>query len=74
MENGTMQKLEELLAELKETDIDMNITGFNFDEVDNMLNDITGSKEDDFNLDRSKLEEIEEPVQNPGDVWILGQT
>lgn len=39
-------KLEELLAELNETDIDMNTTGFSFDEIDDILKDITGSKED----------------------------
>lgn len=65
-------KLEELLAELKETEIDLDITGFSFDEVDNILKDITGSKEDDFDLDEA-LEEIEEPISKPGDVWILGK-
>lgn len=65
-------KLEELLAELKETDIDMDMTGFSFDEVDNMLKDITGSKEDDFDVDQA-LNEIEEPTSKPGDVWILGR-
>lgn len=64
-------KLEELLAELKETDIDMNITGFSFDEVDDILKDITGSKEDGFDLDKA-LNEIEEPITKPGDIWILG--
>jgi len=65
-------KLEELLAELKETDIDMDMTGFSFDEVDNMLKDITGSKEDDFEVDK-ELEKIKEPVTQLGDVWILGR-
>lgn len=65
-------KLEELLAELKETSIDMDMTGFSFDEVDNMLKDITGSKEDDFDVDQA-LNEIEEPTSKPGDVWILGR-
>lgn len=65
-------KLEELLAELKETDIDMDMTGFSFDEVDNMLKDITGSKEDDFDVDQA-LNEIEEPTSKPGDIWILGR-
>ena len=64
-------KLEELLAELKETDIDMDITGFSFDEVDNILKDITGSKEDNFDID-SAYEEIKEPITKPGDIWILG--
>ncbi len=65
-------KLEELLAELKETDIDMDITGFSFDEVDDMLKDITGSKEDDFDIAQA-LDEIEEPISKLGDVWILGR-
>ncbi len=65
-------KLEELLAELKETNIDMDMTGFSFDEVDNMLKDITGSKEDDFDVDQA-LNEIEEPTSKPGDIWILGR-
>jgi len=65
-------KLEELLAELKEADIDMDMTGFSFDEVDSILKDITGSKEDDFDLDEA-LNEIEEPVSKPGDIWILGK-
>lgn len=65
-------KLEELLAELKEADIDMDMTGFSFDEVDNILKDVTGSKEDDFDLDEA-LNEIEEPVTKPGDIWILGK-
>lgn len=65
-------KLEELLAELKQTDIDMDITGFSFDEVDEILKDITGSKEDDFDLDQA-LVEIEEPISKRGDVWILGK-
>ena len=65
-------KLEELLAELKQTDIDMDITGFSFDEVDEILKDIIGSKEDDFDLDQA-LNEIEEPISKRGDVWILGK-
>lgn len=64
-------KLEELLAELKETNIDMDMTGFSFDEVDDIIKDITGSKEDEFNLDEI-LEEIDEPVTKVGDIWILG--
>ena len=66
------QKLEDLLAELKEADFDLSTTGFTFDEVDNMLKDITGSKEDDFDLDQA-LEEIDEPITKLGDIWILGK-
>ena len=65
-------KLEELLGELKQTDIDMDITGFSLDEVDEILKDITGSKEDDFDVDQA-LDEIEEPISKRGNVWILGK-
>lgn len=65
-------KLEELLADLKETDIELDLTGFSFDEVDDILKDITGSKEDDFDIDQA-LNEIEEPVSKAGDIWILGK-
>ena len=65
------EKLEELLQELKLENFDTNLTGFDFDEVDEMLKDISGSKEDDFDID-SAYEDIEEPITKPGDVWILG--
>lgn len=65
------EKLEELLQELKLQNFDTNLTGFDFDEVDEMLKDISGSKEDDFDID-SAYEEIEEPITKLGDVWILG--
>lgn len=65
------EKLEKLLAELNETDIDIGITGFTFDEVDNILKDIAGSKEDDFDVDKA-LNEIEEHKSKLGDIWILG--
>lgn len=64
-------KLEALLQELKLEEFDINLTGFDFDEVDEMLKDISGSKEDDFDID-SAYEEIEEPITKPGDIWILG--
>lgn len=65
-------KLEDLLAELKDTDIDLSVTGFNFDEIDDILKDLTGSKEDDFDIEEA-LNEIEEPITKPGDVWKLGR-
>lgn len=66
------EKLEALLQELKLEDFDTNLTGFDFDEVDEMLKDVNGSKEDDFDVD-SAYEEIEEPITKPGDIWILGK-
>lgn len=64
-------KLEALLQELKLEEFDMNLTGFDFDEVDEILNDINGTKEDNFDVD-SAYEEIEEAITKPGDIWILG--
>lgn len=66
------EKLEALLQELKLEDFDTNLIGFDFDEVDEILKDVNGSKEDDFDVD-SAYEEIEEPITKPGDVWILGK-
>lgn len=66
------EKLEALLQELKLEDFDTNLTGFDFDEVDEILKDVNGSKEDDFDVD-SAYEGIEEPITKPGDVWILGK-
>ena len=65
------ERLEALLQELKLEEFDINLTGFDFDEVDEMLKDISGSKEDDFDID-SAYAEIEEPITKPGDIWILG--
>lgn len=65
-------KLEELLSELKQTDIDMDVTGFSFDEVENILKETLDSKEDDFEVEET-LNEIEQPVTKLGDVWILGK-
>ena len=65
-------KLEELLSELKQTDIDMDVTGFSFDEVENILKETLASKEDDFEVEET-LNEIEQPVTKLGDVWILGK-
>jgi len=65
-------KLEAILAELKETDIDINVTGFSNDEIDDILKDIIGSNEDDFDLEEA-LDEIEEPTTKVGDIWRLGK-
>lgn len=49
---------------MKLDDFDTNLTGFDFDEVDEILKDVTGSKEDNFDID-SAYEEIEEPITKP---------
>lgn len=66
------EKLEKILAELKELEFDMDITGFSPDELNEIFNDTLEATEDDFDVDK-ELEEIEEPVTQLGDVWILGK-
>lgn len=65
-------KLEKLLYELQGDEYDVTLTGFDFDEVDDMIKDLTGSKEDDFDVD-SAYESIVDPITKTGDVWKLGK-
>lgn len=64
-------KLEKILAELKELEFDMDITGFTPEELNDIFNDTLEATEDDFDVDK-ELEEITEPVTQLGDIWILG--
>ena len=66
------KKLEELLAELKNLDFDLDITGFSQDELNEIFNDMLEASEDDFDVEKA-LEEIEEPITQQGDIWILGR-
>lgn len=65
-------KLENVLAELKESDFDLEVTGFDYDEVEELLDKTIDSKEDNFEVEET-LEEIEEPITKSGDIWILGK-
>jgi len=67
------EKLAELLADLKTVD-DFNIefTGFDIPEVDELLSNIYDKevKEDDFDVD----EELKKPTfSQPGDLWCIGK-
>ena len=66
------EKLEKILAELKELEFDMDITGFSTEELNEIFNDTLEATEDDFDVDK-ELEEIEEPITQLGDIWILGK-
>lgn len=65
-------KLENVITELKESNFDLDVTGFDFDEVDNLLKETIDSKEDNFELEKT-LNEIIEPITKLGDIWILGK-
>ncbi len=65
------KKLEDLLRELTAFDLDMELTGFDESELDEILGKKRDIKEDDFDLDAA-LEKIEQPITQLGDVWELG--
>ena len=62
-----------LLTELEETGVDLLLTGFDSEEVDDMLFDIENEQgfEDDFDIDEA-LKETESTISQRGDVWLLG--
>ena len=64
--------LAELLEDIKEADFNLNLTGFEVPEVDQLLSKLYDKdvKEDDFDLDK----ELKQPVfSKPGDLWFLGR-
>ncbi|MFD2087850.1 site-specific DNA-methyltransferase [Brevibacillus brevis] len=72
------EMLAQVLTELQECDLDVELTGFDLDEVVDLINDYVNIeidepvKEDDFDIE-DELSKIEEPVTRPGDLWILGR-
>lgn len=71
-----MQKLAEVMAEL-ERELDATITGFDEEQIQGLIDQINeiadlNIEEDNFNTDEA-LEEIEEPITQPGDIYILGE-
>jgi DNA modification methylase len=69
---------EELLAlefaDLKHLGFDVELTGFDIDEVERLFADSGdfAAKEDDFDAEKA-AEEIENPITQRGDVWHLGK-
>ena len=58
------------LEALQAQDFDLELTGFDFDEIDRLLNadiDPAGNTDDD-----DVPETPEEPISKPGDLWLLG--
>lgn len=62
--------LENELEELKLEDFDLELTGFDFDELDELFQDgeYIETEEDDF-----EIEEPENPISKRGDIWLLGR-
>ena len=67
------EKLEALLAELQQ-EIDATVTGFDDEEINEMLQKIENidADEDGFKAEEA-LEEVDEPVSQPGDIYQLGR-
>lgn len=71
--------LQELLVELDASGYDVTLTGFDGEELDEVLaslptldsNEFIGVEEDDFDEEEA-LANIKEPVTKPGDIWQLG--
>ncbi len=66
------EKLEAIIQELLQEDFDVSVTGFNSEEIDNLLNDYAETEEDEFDVEKA-LNEIEDPITKIGDIWKLGK-
>lgn len=68
------EKLYELLIELDLSDIDVQLSGFSLDELDNLRVkfDIEEAQDDDFD-EGEALSGAKEPTTKKGDVWRLGR-
>lgn len=65
------EKLESLLKELKTENFDLDLTGFDSEEINDLLEDFFETTEDEFDVDKA-VEEIKTPISKKGDIWILG--
>ncbi|EGQ26727.1 DNA (cytosine-5-)-methyltransferase [Sporosarcina newyorkensis 2681] len=58
------------LEHLQELEFDLDLVGFDADELDKLLNNTEGVEDDDFDVDG----ELEKPSTSAlGDVWLLGR-
>lgn len=63
--------LTDLLHDLDASGFDVSLTGFDVSEINALFGE-PDAKEDDFDVDKT-LDEIETPITEPGDIWILGK-
>ncbi len=69
--NWDNKKLEQLLVNLVNEDIDTDVTGFDEEEIEKIIKNVF-KKKDKFNVEE-ELNKIEEPITKQGDIWILGK-
>jgi DNA modification methylase len=70
-----LPRLKDLLEEIDTSDLDVELTGFDVDEIDDLMASVLESKEvqeDNFDVDAA-IEEVDESITQPGDIWILGK-
>jgi len=60
------------LAALQELDFDLDLVGFSDDELDELLSDLEGGEAEDDLAPAPVPEPPEDPVTQPGDLWLLG--
>ena len=65
-------KLKDLLTDIDTGDFDIELTGFDLDEIENLITFYKEPEEDGFDTDTA-LEEIEEPKTKRGDIYLLGK-
>ncbi|WP_031597624.1 site-specific DNA-methyltransferase [Ferrovum myxofaciens] len=60
------------LAELKDADVDLDLTGFSAEEWDTLINGEESTKEG--LIDEDAVPEVtENPISKTGDIWIMGE-
>ncbi|MFP3390999.1 site-specific DNA-methyltransferase [Brevibacillus sp. SIMBA_040] len=72
------ERLALVLAELQESELDLTLSGFDIEEVTELLSEYIDTEvdepvvQDDFDIQKA-LNEIKEPETKPGDIWQLGR-
>ncbi len=64
--------LKDLLQEINNGEMDIELTAYSVDEVEQMLQGAQEVQEDDFDADKA-LSEIDEPTARAGDIFKLGK-
>lgn len=70
MAEWDLEKLEIEFEALKEMDFDLELTGFDLEDIE--IGEEKEVIEDDFDSEK-ELESIEEPISKRGDIWLLGK-
>ena len=65
------EKLSQVFEELQNIDFDLSLTGFDFSEINSVIDKFNFSQNDDFDVE-SAIDEIQTPITKIGDIWELG--